>query len=734
MSHYLKFCLGSSVVIGVVLAGTPALAQEQMTAPQQAEQNSGIGDIVVTARQRSESLQRVPDAISAFSQSTLVNANIKNVTDLSRLTPNLNFRDGRAFSANFFDIRMRGIGSAQGGWPSVSLIVDGVPTSSSDALTAGSLAGVERIEVLRGPQSALYGFNAIAGAINIVTKRPTNDFTGEARVYYGNGDDLQASAAVSGALIADKVLLRISGQYRDDDGRINSQTNGVHLDFHNRKSFESRLILVPTERFEADIRTTYDREHGGYSFQGRGSVAGNISDVINTKNPVFARREPGTQTRTFGRVAARLKYDADIVELSSVTSYDKGRQHGVGSACYDDVNAPSFPAPDGLGGTLCLANTRAFGNRAAAGQVIERFQAGSDDIDAFFQDVRIASKDSETIEWLVGGSGLWRRVDSVTRNFNEVAGTLNRPQVSFTHNRKYDKWWGVYGQISAHLGNFELTANGRYDRQKYKNTSYADFGYTNIIRVPDQTGVLQNSQHERAHSFQPKGQISYKIDETKMVYVTASRGFRAGYFNVGSFAIPEKTTNYEAGFKTSWFDRKLVANASVFHIDYSNQQLFATTNVAPFRIPVTVPKTRIKGAELETSVRIAEPITLSATLAYLDADVTNGTTSPRAPKWSGSFSGQVDQPLNDVWTLNARADMSWHSAQFLAVGNTQRVPKKQYLNARIGVEREGYGVYFVGQNLTNTQEPQIQASATTPYRIIYPVDPRSYGVELRVQF
>jgi iron complex outermembrane recepter protein len=192
--------------------------------------------------------------------------------------------------------------------------------------------------------------------------------------------------------------------------------------------------------------------------------------------------------------------------------------------------------------------------------------------------------------------------------------------------------------------------------------------------------------------------------------------------------------------KTQWLNRKLQANVSAFHIDYSNQQVSTTLLLPPYRTPVTVPKTQINGAEFEAAYLLFDGFTISGTLAWLDArfgatsaSATEGTQSPKSPHWSGSTSVQYMRPLNGAWTLNAHADVAFHSRQYLYLQNTQLVPSNVFVNARIGVETDRYGVYVVGRNLTDTIEDQTNAGVNAVYAARYRNEPRSYGIELRVK-
>ena len=708
-------------------------ARADTAADVQSDQSSSpsLDEIVVTARKREENLQDVPDAITAFTAATLENANVRQLGDFTSLVPNLNFRDGSAYSAGFFDLSMRGIGQAQQGWPAVAFIVDGVPADSPDALTSNYLSDVERIEVLRGPQSALYGAGAIAGAINVVTKRPTDTTEVEGRLAYGNGNDRQADAGISGALIPDKLFARISGDYRDFGGLITSPSNGIPLDFRQHRQVQARFIFDPVSNFEVDLRGSFVNERNGSTYED------NLPSVayINDFNPLYnARRsEPWAEDRTFGRVALRMQLTLDGVAVTSITGYSKTNEHGFVDICYDDPNDPLYPRQPN-GGITCLSGTEAYGSAALPGQAIENIFDSRDIFKSYTQDVRVESQGASPIQWLVGASGLRRDTIDGFNTLNILAPD-DAQQVLFPDwDRRRDVWWGLYGQLSAKLQAWELTFDGRYDHQQYENTGYTNDTLSQVAPIYATNGTLVGTQVENATSFQPKGQVSYHVDQDRMAYLTVSRGFRAGYFDTGAYSVPEHTTNYEVGLKSEWWQRRLSTNVALFHIDYSDQQTSTNITTAPYRVPVTIPQTKINGAELESSVAVTSALTLSTGLAYLDARVADGTRSPAAPLVSGSVSAQIIQPVSAAWRFNGRADLTFHSAEYLQVGDTEEIPENRFLNLRAGFENGTYGIYGYGRNVTDTREAAIAGAFLGTHYLRYPNEPASYGIEMRANF
>ena len=720
-----------------VVMALPALTFAADLTPSQAadtstESSSGkLEEITVTARKREEKLQDVPDAITVLTAGTIENAGIQHLADIVAMTPNLDLRDGSAYSSGFFNLSMRGIGEAQQGWPSVAFIVDGVPADSPEILNNGTLDDIERIEILRGPQSALYGSGAIAGAINVVTKRPTNDFEVETRLFYGNGDDRQAGVTLSGAIVPDKILVRIAANYTDDVGLIRSASNGIPLDFKDQRQIQGRVIFLPVDNFEADISGSYVKQHYGASYEEVVPSIAYINDFSSAYDPREATA--GYDDDLFERFSARLRLDLDYVSLTSVSSYAHTTEYEQANECWDDPNNPAIAAPGG--GVQCFGGI-AHGASATPGQIMYTYFDPTDNWNSFFEDLRVASRSAGNLQWIVGGSFMHRkRLDGYVSGDYLAPNAIN-DLIYAEWDGKDDKWWGVYGQVQDKLTDaWELSFEARYDDQRYTDTRYTNAAETVVVPVVSPNGTPVDTLVERASAFQPKGQISYHFDSDRMAYVTVSKGFRAGFFDTGAYAQPEHTVNYEVGFKSMWLEHRLSANVAAFHIDYSDQQTSNILDVPPYRVPVTIPKTSINGVEYESVFQVTNVLSLSAGLGYLDAVVADGTPSPAAPHFDGTLSAQIMQPLAAGWRLNARGDFRFHSSEFLYIDYAEQIPDRQYFNARVGIENDRYGIYAVGRNLTNEREAQIHASTLPDGEYIrYENEPRSYGVELRGKF
>lgn len=749
-------CLGTISLIALAVSGAHAEQGEPAEPRPVAAADPVPGDIVVSARRREERLQDVPDAVTAISSSTIVNAGIDKVDDFARLVPNLTFRNGKAYSGGDIRMSMRGIGNGQQGWPSVSFMVDGVPVDSLDNLGGGNYSDLERIEVLRGPQSAVYGANAIAGAINIITRDPTDELSGTFTAEYAKGDDKRVQGSLSGALIPGVLRFRIFAEGRDSDGLIRSQSNGRHLDFAKEFRTRNQLLFTPGDRLSLSLQGEYNKTRTGATYQAKIADRANVDRFTGSDGP--RRRLIGEEKRELYRFSLRGRYDFDGAQLVSVTAYSHSDQTTDSSLCYDDPDDPAVdnsPAPGVQ--AVCLLGSVSRGSSAAAGELVDEVFLGADRSRSFYHDTRLQSSGDGRFSWMFGGSFMSRRAENGFDIRDLLAGAAGGASCGQTvgfdpsgcgaavlifpsWNRRKDRWWGVYAQLGYDITDrLELTLAGRYDRQRYRNTQFAERGFDTVVPVPDQNGVLVAAQKEKANKFQPKAQLSYKITPDVMAYATYARGFRAGFFNTGAFTAPEKTDNYEIGLKSSFSTDigRLIVNAAAFHIDYSNQQFSTTTSAPPFRLSVTIPETRIDGLELETTLYVGRGLSFSASGGYLDAKISGGGgRSPFSPKFTGTLAADYDHEIVDGYDLVVHADWRHASSLYLSPPGLvrDRVGAKNYVNLRAGVRHGNLTLSAFAENLTNEREPTLEGAAIGTAYIRYFNDPRRYGLQLRYAF
>jgi iron complex outermembrane receptor protein len=189
-----------------------------------------------------------------------------------------------------------------------------------------------------------------------------------------------------------------------------------------------------------------------------------------------------------------------------------------------------------------------------------------------------------------------------------------------------------------------------------------------------------------------------------MTYVTWSRGFRAGYYAGANFTLPERTTNYEVGVKSTSLDGRLTLNADIFHIDYTNQQYSEVINAPPYRISVNIPKTEIVGSEFESSFAFSRAFSLGASMGYLNARVDDGTRSPGTPKFTANLTADFVHPIGSDWNIRAHGDYRFSGAMNLGNEDTFGISSKHYTNLRVGVEDAHWRVALYGRNIFDTRQ------------------------------
>lgn len=691
----------------------------------QQELQAAIEEVLVTARKRVENLQEVPDSITAFSAAQIEEQRIARISDAITLTPNVHIIEDQDAATNI--ITVRGIGTNRNLAAAVAYVVDGVILPDSDAFTA-DLSDIERIEILKGPQGALYGRNAIAGVINLTTKRPTRDWQGELKAAYSSGETTDLFGAVSGPIIGESVLARATLKYHDSDGLIDNSLTGKPLDHDRNVKATLRLLWETSEQLTFDLRGSwFDQETGALWFS-PGNVldttGGEITEEMAELLP--AQDDPGFTERTVADFSLTAQYESAFGSFTSITAYD-------------DIDVY-------FGEDLDLTSLR-----------VTYDSRQSRKVRGLSQELRFTSPAEERLRYIVGAYYQQTQRDVATSTAIDFCffvplpfcatppGTLSGMLVPLNLNTTrgdFDQW-AVFAQASYDLTDaLEISLALRYDEDRRE-------------QIDDLTARTDKAAFSDA---QPKVSLSWKAAADLMLYATYAEGYKSGAFNPppgpgAGFPLvveQEGTDNFELGVKSSWFGDRLRANASLYLTKYEEAQIFQLDVSTGGQVAINANEAEIKGAELEIAALLGAGLELTAGYGYTDARFTdfNGTglfddnRLPNAPRYSLNAGLRYARPLSDTLSLITRADYVRNGAIYFSENNLVYQPSYYTVDAQVGLDADRWSVTLWGRNVLDqryvtsayarTISPLIYgALAVDPYQI----DPGAvYGAEFRWRF
>ncbi len=755
----------------------PAGAQEA-----EAEQpnDDGIGLIVVTAQKRAENVQDVPIAITALGSQFLETRGVDSIDDLGTVAPNVKFERAPA-SKTISQIAIRGsvtINPAITWEPAVGLYLDGVYIAKAQG-SIFDIADLERVEILRGPQGTLYGRNALAGAVNLVTKKPSGEAGGMAEVTYGSFNEVRLRGVVDlpqmGAFSA-----KVSGQYRKRDGLIDLTAPDGRgrrsTDSIDSGSFMVQLRAEISDSVTADY--TYD-----YSKSNQTPPFSQLLRVNRNGDPrdIF---DPGSPSYAFGGA---------FFPLDTVAKPDR-----ISTAAID---APVYERSRSYGYALTL--TADLGNAELKSITAYRDLAWADGLDldgspfpvAFTQ--RISDYHAFSQELQVTGTAFADRLAYVVGAFyfDEKAETLN-PQTYFGGGVDLDsnygsntQAWALYAQLDYDITErLKLTLGGRYTEETKDISRFfrVNFDPANGIFSPLVVADLAYGDLPDAKftDFSPAVTLSYEASDNVNAYARFAQGFKSGGFNGESnvFAaptaacpsgalelcqpyLPEQVDSYELGVKSRFLDDRLIVNLAAFRNDSKDMQLSvftATTGAAS--VIQNAAAARIQGLEIETVLRPVDALTINASLALLDpeykrfidggVDVSGNRAFPHAPKTTASIGADWKVAEGDWGRFNIYADLSYSSKYFTfpyaltapatsdQVAGSSQSPGRTIVNLRatlaefpIGGLEADLSVFV--RNLTKEDAPSNFIDFGPGFGGIllgYFPDPRTVGVTLGARF
>lgn len=603
--------LKASVATGITLAAAatlPAMAMAQ-SEPDRTEQ--AFADIIVTASKRAENVQDVPLAISVITSQALERSNIREFTDLTKLAPSLTISKTTQPANN--SIILRGIGTyafSIAAEPSVSVVVDDVPLAfQAQAFT--DLIDLERVEVLRGPQSTLYGKNASAGLISVITQAPTEEFSARAQFLVTDDDEQRGAITIAGP-ISKTLGFRLTGSASRYDGNVSNLTTGNKLNGRKDYSVRGRLRWQPDENTDINLIGHYNRVdtnccvgalisitdpsnfYNRPQFPLSVSLEGITPGKANTKvrNDIEARGD----SRDWGG-SAKVDYSLGDYTLTSITAYQRYKLYDDQDVDGSDLDISSTntpPAPNGYKGGF-----RAYGEF---------------NVKSFTQEFRVTSPSDAPVRYLLGA---FYADNDFDRDFVREPVPLYQGSY-FTTSGSRSK--SLFGQMSMDvLPRVTVIGGIRFNSESIR--------YTYLNRL---TGAFFKDSHDDDAVTGRVGAEYHPTDDI-MLFATYATGYKGqaydltSSFNAAIAAIqpvkPELSKNYEAGFKSSLFDRRVIFNVTAFNTDFTNFQAQSREpSIAGSFVLSNVGKVRTRGVEADLAGRF-DTFSFSAGMAYVDAKI-----------------------------------------------------------------------------------------------------------------
>jgi iron complex outermembrane receptor protein len=775
-----------------LLADTAAQAQELPNNPQSTGQSAQMSDtapdIIVTAQRKEEKLSRVPVSVIALDAETLKTRVVTSEQDLGALVPGLLVKTGQNNNQLSFSMRGQTLDPFSGSSPSVLTYLNEAPFTGGNTATA--FFDMSSVQVLKGPQGALFGRNATGGAILYSTPVPGNEVGGYLTVRGGDRSMFQVQGAIDIPLVRDKLALRLAGDFIRADGYMTNINTGSGLGDKNNKSGRVTVLFTPTDTIKNVLLFQYSHIGGTegtgelYNYYTVGQT-NNGFPLTSTLDAVYGPNSPfapgvGSGPAAPGRwpggpagylafqqknpYKVWLQYDlphkAHAAFLSNTTTVDLSTGLTLKNIfSYTDTFART---PGNLAGSpfgaLWLFNFPGVG--------IGKGPPGGEtfDVRGWSEELQAQGKlPGSNLSYIAGFFA------STTRNQDYVPVNVG-PDLPTSladisqYYRKRDKSRAVYGQLTYEITDkLTAAAGGRYTWEDVSILQLAGSVYGGL--VPEQRRSLQ------APSWTLN--VQYQITPQDMVYFAQRGSFRAGNFNGTvtpvqefNFFGNEKTHDFEIGFKHSGRlgNIPLRFNLALYQQIVKNAQhaIYAIVAGNPAGFTVNVPEEKIKGIETDAAVQLASWLDVGMTLAYTDAKYTKNLVDlsrqtgipgsiipfdsyPDTPRWSGSAFVNLKLPTPQQWgRMYLRADGFGQTHTYFSSNEGSITPGTRLKGYTTTDFRYSWDAilgsqFSAGLYLKNAFDRLYYTSGfpmggAGGYNTANPAQPRTFGAELSVKF
>jgi iron complex outermembrane receptor protein len=648
---------------------------------------TAIDPIKVTAQKREENVQEIPMSVDVINSRTIEEKGIRDFQELDRSVPNLVINTSGKGTYSYFGIRGR-VNDTSDMDPTITVVVDGVAYNDFFTVTSLPLFDLERVEVLRGPQSTLYGMNSEAGVINIVTRKPGSEPRAWVGLTFGDGSSSNPSWSVRGSFSAPivKDILAIglaysginSGGYlhniAENGGDAKSKENAIRL----------TTVLTPSNSFDATLNIAYSqvRANNGYIYLPATEEASKAIGLSGFEKYTINNDYLGYAKINNFSTDLTMRLKTGSVDLVSVTAWRRAHQHYYTDFDMGDPQGMGLPPGFGMAGTA--ENT----------------------VTTFLQELRVMSPQdrSSPLTWLFGAFYTSSQRDAMFKTGLNFTGQYELTPAMYN---TLDMWdFAFFGQatyrvLDERLG-FTIGA-----RQEWTSRNLKDHLY-----------LVGEKLEKKDSQFLPKFSIDYRITPDNLVYATVAMGWRPGgyynfYFPSGGPALPkdelkynkETSWTYELGSKNTFLDGRLKVNLAAFVSEYRDYlDVYSLSSMS--QILKNAGRASIKGLELETEVEINEYISVHFDLGLLNAKYKtyhdDGGNDFSGKKISGvpNFTANAGLKISFLESFYISPEVRFKGRTYWDRANEYNEESFATLHLRAGYESNNWEVYLYGDNLT----------------------------------
>lgn len=687
----MKNYLHKGLFAGLIFAFVTMLAPDAFCETKENQTPEKLESIKVTARKAEESAKDVPFSVSVLTGAELENRRLESFEAALRQTPGVDVFSYGALGGGF--MRIRGVGSLYRiGEDDTSVLInlDGVPQSSSTA--SMSVLDIERMEVLKGPQGTLMGRNSEAGAVNIITKKPTRHLEGYVKGEYGTENTFNTEGVVSGP-VTEELSARFAVKYSGYDNQVVYHGTDDPISKPKDATVRGTLLWEPTDQTDVALILGYEDK--------KNRTEAMLLMPFDDKQEMDIPKGSLNSERDSQRATLDATHDFGNMILTSVTGYIQ-MDSTDDRLLYDKLLARALLGMDIVEGDKVYRSTN---------------------IDAIYQEFRLSSTPGSDVFWVAGASYYQSDRDfSNSYNYEHVPGYM-------AVNGKIDsnfktKTAGIFGEITYPImERLKVTGGLRYtwDEKEYQsNWTPADSN-----PYAEYYGPASDSDEMSSSFVTGRAAISYAFTESMNTYFTYARGYKSeayqdlamDYIFIGDNSDltvdPAKIDSYELGMKMELPDGKAGLNVALFFNDVKDDHV-SYVDLATLTSTIGNNDTQTKGIEVEGFWKIGMGFTIRGGGGYTDAEITGvpedskdvkeGNAIPDTPKWNATVSLTHHLPLSPFWGMTSPSLFTCITNRYVGereadAANTFKLDAYNKLDFRMGIMSEHLEFYVWGENL-----------------------------------